>query len=275
MIRYLPDNQFFNKIISIIIGFKFSITDKFYLHIAHLGFFQTHKSGLVSVLIPTYNRVDILFDRAIQSILKQTYQNYEIIIIDDGSVDGTYNRIIEFNHPKIKVYKNSRKKYRYPNKAIYHWFAGPVSALNFGLKFCNGQYIARIDDDDIWTDDHLSKLVSFLEKNKYEFVYSHLKVKMSISEDESIITNEPDPLGNTCTWLYKSYLKKFKINIHCWRKTKNRVNDVDVHDRFFKAGVKIGYLNEVTSIYLPRPNEHYSGSKAYINNSDLVESTYS
>jgi glycosyltransferase involved in cell wall biosynthesis len=275
MIRYLPDNQFFNKIISIIIGFKFSITDKFYLHIAHLGFFQTHKSGLVSVLIQTYNRVDILFDRAIQSILKQTYQNYEIIIIDDGSVDGTYNRIIEFNHPKIKVYKNSRKKYRYPNKAIYHWFAGPVSALNFGLKFCNGQYIARIDDDDIWTDDHLSKLVSFLEKNKYEFVYSHLKVKMSISEDESIITNEPDPLGNTCTWLYKSYLKKFKINIHCWRKTKNRVNDVDVHDRFFKAGVKIGYLNEVTSIYLPRPNEHYSGSKAYINNSDLVESTYS
>jgi glycosyltransferase involved in cell wall biosynthesis len=275
MIRHLPDNRFFNFIVSKVIGLKFSVTDKVHLHISRLGFLQNYKPGLVSVLIPTYNRVDILFERAIKSVLAQTYQNFEIIIIDDGSNDDTFDRVIKFNHPKIKIYKNSRTKYRYPNKAIYHWFAGPVSALNFGLKFCIGQYIARIDDDDIWTEDHLIKLLSFLEKNQYEFVYSHLKVKMSISEEESIITNEPDPLGNTCTWLYKSHLKNFKINIHCWRKTKNRVNDVDVHDRFFKAGVKIGYLNEVTSIYSPRPNEEFAGSKAYIANSEEIELKHS
>jgi hypothetical protein len=48
-----------------------------------------------------------------------------------------------------------------------------------------------------------------------------------------------------------------------------------VHDRFFKAGVKIGYLNEVTSIYSPRPNEEFAGSKAYIANSEEIELKHS
>ena len=274
MIRKLPDNKFFNIIISTIIRLKFSITDRYNLYISRLGLIEKHKPGLVSILIPTYNRVDVLFDRAIQSILKQTYRNFEIIIIDDGSIDGTYDRIIKFNHPQIKIFKNSRKKYRYPNKAIYHWFAGGVSALNYGLKYCEGEYIARIDDDDIWTVDHIEKLLYFLEKNKYEFVYSHIQAKMSSESKFEVITNVPDPLGNTCTWLFKSYLKKFRLNIHCWRKKINRVFDVDVHDRYFKAGVKIGYLKEVTAIYIPRPNEEFAGSKAYISNSKNIESKY-
>ena len=274
MIRKLPDKPFFNVIISAIVQLKYSISDKFYLLVSRVGIVEKCEPGLVSVLIPTYNRVDILFERAIQSVLKQTYQNFEIIIVDDGSNDGTYDRLIKFNHPKIKVFKNSRTKYRYPNKAIYHWFTGGVSALNHGLKYCKGQYIARIDDDDMWTEDHIEKLLLFLEKNNYEFVYSHLKAKMTATGKEEIITNFPDPLGNTCTWFFKSYLKYFKLNIHCWRKKKNRVFDVDVHDRYFKAGVRIGYLKEVTAIYLPRPNEEFAGSKAYIANSEEIESKY-
>lgn len=274
MLRRLPDKPFFNITISALIWLKFSILDKLFLYLSRLGIGQNYEPGLVSILIPTYNRKNILFDRAIQSVLKQTYLDIEIIIVDDGSTDGTFDSLIEFNHPKIKVYKNSRSKYRYPNKAIYHWFAGGVSALNHGLKYCRGQYIARIDDDDMWTEDHIEKLLFFLEKNNYEFVYSHLKAKMTATSKEEIITNFPDPLGNTCTWFFKSYLRYFKLNIHCWRKKKNRVFDVDVHNRFFNAGVRIGYLEEVTAIYLPRPNEEFAGSKAYITNSEEIESKY-
>jgi hypothetical protein len=97
---------------------------------------------------------------------------------------------------------------------------------------------------------------------------------MTASGEEEIITNFPDPLGNTCTWFFKSYLKHFKLNIHCWRKKSNRVFDVDVHNRFFNAGVRIGYLEEVTAIYLPRPNEEFAGSKAYISKSEEIESKY-
>ena len=97
---------------------------------------------------------------------------------------------------------------------------------------------------------------------------------MTATGKEEIITNFPDPLGNTCTWFFKSRLKYFKLNIHCWRKKKNRVFDVDVHNRFFNAGVRIGYLKEVTAIYLPRPNEEFAGSKAYITNPEEIESKY-
>jgi glycosyltransferase involved in cell wall biosynthesis len=226
------------------------------------------------VLIPTYNRKELLFERSLKTVLEQTYENFEIVVVDDGSTDGTYDEIVRFGHPKIRVYKNSRTKYRYPNKALYHWFTGGVSALNFGLKFCKGEFIARIDDDDIWTPDHIEKLLGFLENNNYEFVYSHILAKMNVNDEPKVVTNLPDPLGNTCTWLFKSYLKRFKLNIHCWRKRKNRVFDVDVHNRYFNAGVRIGYLEEVTAIYLPRPDEEYAGSKAYITNSNNIEKNY-
>jgi glycosyltransferase involved in cell wall biosynthesis len=267
MIRRLPDNYIFNVIISAIVSFKFSILDRIYLFVGRiLDRKNTNDHKLVSVLIPTFNRCEILQNRALKSVLSQTYKNIEIIVVDDGSTDNTFEMVMALNNPKIRVFKNSRAKYRYPNKALYHWFAGGVSALNYGLKFCKGYYIARIDDDDIWTENHIEKLLEFLEKTNSEFVYSHILAKMSDEEDEQIISNFPDPLGNTCTWFFKGYLKWFKINIHCWRKKNNRVFDVDVHNRFFKAGVKINYLDEVTAIYIPRPGEKFAGSMAYISN---------
>lgn len=276
MIRKLPDKPFFNNLVAIVIKFKFMILDRVYLNIGRLTYkgYKNDSLPLVSVLIPTYNRCSILLERALPSILSQTYQNFEIIIVDDGSQDNTFETLIALNNPKIKVISNSRFAYRYPNKALYHWFAGGVSALNCGLKHCKGNYIARIDDDDIWTDTHIENLMGFLERTDSEFVYSHILAKMTQSSKEEVITNNPDPLGNTCTWFFKSYLKNFKINIHCWRKTQNRVFDVDVHDRMFKAGVKINYLEEVTAIYLPRPGEEFAGSQAYITNSLKIEESH-
>jgi glycosyltransferase involved in cell wall biosynthesis len=276
MLRRLPDSPFFNSFVSALVAFKFKIVDRVYLYYGRFAeiISTNRKPPLVSVLIPTYNRRSILHERALPSVLAQTYENFEIVIVDDGSHDGTLESLLALKNSRIRVIRNSRSSYRYPNKAIYHWFAGPVSALNCGLKHCKGDYIARIDDDDIWTETHLEQLLDFLQKTRSEFVYSHILARMSQGSKDEVISNSPDPLGNTCTWLYKSYLKKFKINIHCWRKSVNRVNDVDVHDRMFKAGVRINYLHEVTAVYLPRPGEKFAGSKAYISNSEKIEESY-
>ena len=274
MLRKLPDNQVINKIFSFIIFIKFTIVDFIHLHLGRILYASSKKTGLVSIVIPTFNRCDILLERALQSVLSQTYKNFEIIIVDDGSTDNTVETIKNLNNPKIKLFINSRKKYRYPNKSLYHWFVGGVSAINVGLNNCSGQYVARIDDDDVWTEDHIEKLVHFLEENNHEFVYSHILAQMSTNEEKKIITNSPDPLGNTCTWLFLNYLKLFKMNIHCWRKTNNRVFDTDVHNRIFMSGARVGYLEEVTAIYLPRPNEEFAGSKAYISNESKIEKTY-
>ena len=80
---------------------------------------------------------------------------------------------------------------------------------------------------------------------------------------KKIFESEKPPIGGVQTWLYRSYLKFFKANINCWRKSWNRVNDLDLQNRFYLAGVKMDYLNLSTCIIKPRPGETEIGIKAY------------
>ncbi len=90
---------------------------------------------LVSIIIPTFNRSKHL-QRAIHSALNQTYENIEIIIIDDNSYDDTATVVKNFKDPRIHYYKNSENK-------------GPTFTRNKGLSLSKGEYINFLDDDDI------------------------------------------------------------------------------------------------------------------------------
>lgn len=107
----------------------------------------------VSVIITTYNREKSL-GRAIESVLRQSYRNIEIIIIDNGSTDGTRAVIQSYaNSSKINyIYQGDKERYIY--------------ALNDGISIAKGKYIAILDDDDFWCDKNKTeKQVDFLEKN--------------------------------------------------------------------------------------------------------------
>lgn len=108
---------------------------------------------LVSVIIPIYN-VEAYVKEAIQSIQKQTYKNLEIIIIDDGSSDSSYEIVNELakHDPRIQLYKNKE------NLKI-------VKTLNRALTLAKGEYIARMDGDDISALDRIEKKIKFLEEN--------------------------------------------------------------------------------------------------------------
>src|SRR3990167_10836604 len=106
-------------------------------------------NSLVSVILPTYNRSEYL-GRAIESVLNQNYNNFELIIIDDSSTDKTSEVILKYKDSRIRVVKNQEN-------------IGFVKSLNKGIKQANGKYIARLDDDDFWTSpDKLEKQVAFL-----------------------------------------------------------------------------------------------------------------
>jgi glycosyltransferase involved in cell wall biosynthesis len=280
MLRYFPDYQLLNDIVSALNRGWYSISEKLKLKIIRNTSRQSFDNlePKISIITPTYNRAEILKSRALPSVLNQTYKNFEFIIVDDGSHDHTRKVIESFKEPRIRYVRSSRQKYRYPNKALYHWFAGPVVALNVGLELVTGDWIARIDDDDEWTDDHLESLLKHAISGNYEFVSSNL---MMIEDGmERIVTPFDDPrditgIGATQTWLYRSYLSHFKYNIHCWRKRYFRVNDTDLQQRFFDAGVHIGYLPQVTALIRPRPDEQHIGSKAYVGNPDYYERFYS
>ena len=77
------------------------------------------------------------------------------------------------------------------------------------------------------------------------------------------VKDQTPRIGGTQTWLYRSYLKFFKYNIDCWRKSYNRVNDTDLQDRMFKSGVRMGIVDKVVALVLPRPGEVSVGLEAY------------
>ena len=113
---------------------------------------MNHKTDqpMVSVVIPTFNRKKII-PRAIDSVLGQTYKNYEIIIVDDGSTDGTVDSIKKLYNDKVHITLQKNQ--------------GASSARNRGIKEASGKYIAFLDSDDEWVSSKLETQMAFLDQN--------------------------------------------------------------------------------------------------------------
>ncbi len=221
------------------------------------------KKPLISIYTPTYNRASILKERAIKSVLRQSYKNFEYIIVGDGCTDNTEKIVKKINDKRIK-FVNIPRKIKYKKNIENIWFVGPVMAANHALKLVKGEYIARIDDDDIWTKDHLKSSLNFLKNKNLEFItskgYSY-RYGRKIESKPDII--EGIRRGNASSYFYRSYLKIIKYNIYSWMKSNNRVNDLDFFERLNKIGVRIGYKTKPTVQVVPRPGEKTIGIDQY------------
>lgn len=102
----------------------------------------------VTVLVPTYNRAALLGD-ALQSILQQTFTDFEVVVIDDGSHDATGDVLASFADSRLRALRQTHK--------------GISAAMNAGLRAARGRYIARLDSDDLWQPHLLATLVPVLE----------------------------------------------------------------------------------------------------------------
>ena len=110
---------------------------------------MTKKSPTVSVIIPTYNRAHLV-GRAIKSVLEQTYQDFELIVVDDGSTDNTKEVVKGFNDKRIKYILHEKNK-------------GATAARNTGIKAARGEYIAFQVSDDEWLPVKLEKQMKVFE----------------------------------------------------------------------------------------------------------------
>lgn len=104
---------------------------------------------LVSVIIPTYNRSELL-QEAIGSVLSQSFTDYELIIVDDGSTDDTLKRLLFYGESIRVIHRNNQ---------------GVSSARNTGIASSCGSLIAFLDSDDLWRPDKLARQVEFFQKN--------------------------------------------------------------------------------------------------------------
>lgn len=116
-------------------------------------------NDLVSIIMPSYNTERLIAD-SIESVLNQTYQNWELIIVDDCSTDNTDMVVASFTDSRIKYLKNEKN-------------SGAAVSRNRALREAKGKWIAFLDSDDLWASEKLEKQIKFMEENDYHFSYTN------------------------------------------------------------------------------------------------------
>lgn len=153
---------------------------------------RTADKGLVSVIMPTY-KCDRFIKKSILSVQAQTYQNWELLIVDDCSNDGTIDIVHKFiaDDKRIHLFQNSVN-------------SGAAVSRNTALRNAKGRWIAFLDSDDIWEPTKLEKQIKFMEDNGYAFSY-HEYVEI----DEQDIELGVHVSG-------KPHVNKFDMFACCW-----------------------------------------------------------
>ena len=117
-------------------------------------------NDLVSIIMPNYN-CEKYIEETVNSVLNQTYQNWELLIVDDCSSDNSLEILKRFeqNDNRIKVYVNETNK-------------GAAYSRNLALREAKGKWIAFLDSDDLWVPEKLEKQIDFMKNNNYSFSYT-------------------------------------------------------------------------------------------------------
>lgn len=119
-------------------------------------------NDLVSIVMPSYNTAPYIKD-SINSVLQQSYTNWELLIVDDCSTDNTVDIIKDFHDARISLFQNEKN-------------SGAAISRNYALRKAKGKWIAFLDSDDMWKPEKLEKQLEFMEKNRYDFSYTKYEV---------------------------------------------------------------------------------------------------
>jgi glycosyltransferase involved in cell wall biosynthesis len=204
---------------------------------------------LVSVVIHTYNNSRELTERAIPSVLRQTYKNLEIIVVGDHCTDDTAERIGTLAHDKLTFY-NLPKRGDYPQDPFKKWLVAGVVPANKALDMATGEWIAPLDDDDEFTDDHVEVLLNFALQGDYEMVYGKVLFEGKDGEPEWCEVGRYPPQEShisRISTLYQAKLTPFKYDIKAWKFYEPA--DWNLWRRMKEAGVRIGFIDQVVGLH--------------------------
>lgn len=166
---------------------------------------------LVSVIMPSYNTA-LYIEETIQSVLDQTYKNWELLIVDDCSTDDTDEVVQQFLCDKrIHYLKNEEN-------------SGAAVSRNRALREAKGRWIAFLDSDDLWIPDKLRQQINFMEKKNYHFSYTEYEEIDEKSEPLSVVVKGP------------KRITKLGMYAYCWpgcltvMYDRNVVGDIQIPD---------------------------------------------
>jgi len=221
-------------------------------------------SPLVSIIIPTYNRSNLI-SGTLDSLIRQTYMNWECIIVDDGSSDDT--------DEKMEVYTERDKRFKYFHRPSEH-LPGGNGARNYGFLKSSGEYIQWFDSDDVMVPDFIAaKMEPFLENSDTDVVFSAFenvneKGERTRIANQSFSGNILNDLvdGNVSFGPYSFMLRRDKVAKIKYDETLRKNQDLDFFFRFFTSLSDIKIIHVKKILFTVRS---HSGSMTYRSEKDM------
>lgn len=167
---------------------------------------------LVSIIMPSYNTAGFI-EESIRSVMAQSYENWELIIVDDCSTDNTDEVVSFFEDPRIRYIKNEKN-------------SGAAVSRNRALREAKGRWIAFLDSDDLWAPTKLQKQIAFMENSGYGFSYTNYEE----------IAENGEPLGVNVTGPKK--ITKAGMYNYCWLGCLTVMYDVEKVGQIQIADIK-------------------------------------
>lgn len=137
--------------------------------------------GLVSVIMPSWNTSNFIAE-SIQSVIDQTYENWELIIVDDCSTDNTDEVVAKFKDKRIRYFKNEKN-------------SGAALSRNRALREARGEWIAFLDSDDLWNSEKLEHQINFMNKHGYTLSYTEYEKIDEESKPLRIYVSGPEKVN--------------------------------------------------------------------------------
>lgn len=137
--------------------------------------------GLVSVIMPSWNTGKFIAE-SIQSVIDQTYENWELIIVDDCSTDNTDAVVAKFTDKRIRYFKNEKN-------------SGAALSRNRALREAKGEWIAFLDSDDLWNPDKLEHQINFMNEHGYTLSYTEYEKIDEESKPLRIYVSGPEKVN--------------------------------------------------------------------------------
>lgn len=206
--------------------------------------------GLVSIIMPSYNSEKYIKD-SVESVLKQTYPFWELIIVDDCSTDKTVEITESFKDSRIKI-------------TVKESNSGAGFSRNIALKQASGKWIAFLDSDDVWSPTKLEKQIAFMVDNDYKFTFTDYRICLN-GKWEDCVRTSPNTIN------YR------KIKRYCYFSTITVMYDAEAVGLVQTNGIKKNNdyamwlralkkvdahrLDECLSFYIKHDNSISSGKK--------------
>lgn len=189
---------------------------------------------LVSVIVPLYNKA-LWVERCIQSIIDQTYQNIEILIVNDGSTDNGREVVAAIDDSKIKIYDKSN--------------GGVSSARNLGIEKAKGEYIAFLDADDEWLSSHIENILPELQKVTDVVLTCDQFIEVNNNDEFHNIATKNRNSINTVDYIEMVSMGNFYVHICCVLFNKSLLKKHNI--RFcknMKMGEDINFILQVSQL---------------------------